>query len=238
MIKLFRRIRQRLLSENKFSKYLIYAAGEIVLVVIGILIALKINHWNNYATDREKEKAILEEVNREFRLNKLEFNRAKSYHQTSDRLLDTLLASLPWTDDDLGRLFPSFEEAVGTWTLNPSQGVTNSLINSGNYELIQNDTLRNLLLRWNDVYEDFLEEELNHQKFRYEVMEPLVAEYTDLSMPNNPESMLKNSTFFKSVRFRNLLFLMKGRLSPVIKDLEDATVEEHINEIIRLTEQP
>ena len=46
MIKFFRRIRQKLLSENKFSKYLIYAIGEIILVVIGILIALQINNWN------------------------------------------------------------------------------------------------------------------------------------------------------------------------------------------------
>ena len=46
MIKFFRKIRQNLLSENKFSKYLIYAIGEIVLVVIGILIALQINNWN------------------------------------------------------------------------------------------------------------------------------------------------------------------------------------------------
>ncbi len=46
MIKLFRKIRQKLLSENKFSKYILYAIGEIVLVVIGILIALSINNWN------------------------------------------------------------------------------------------------------------------------------------------------------------------------------------------------
>ena len=46
MIKFFRKIRQKLLAENKFSKYLIYAIGEIVLVVIGILIALQINNWN------------------------------------------------------------------------------------------------------------------------------------------------------------------------------------------------
>ena len=46
MINFFRRIRQKLLSENKFSKYLVYALGEIVLVVIGILIALQINNWN------------------------------------------------------------------------------------------------------------------------------------------------------------------------------------------------
>ena len=46
MIKFFRKIRQRLLTENKFNKYLLYAIGEIVLVVIGILIALQINNWN------------------------------------------------------------------------------------------------------------------------------------------------------------------------------------------------
>jgi len=46
MIKFFRRIRQQLLTENKFSKYLLYAIGEIVLVVVGILIALQINIWN------------------------------------------------------------------------------------------------------------------------------------------------------------------------------------------------
>jgi hypothetical protein len=46
MIKFFRKIRQRLLTQNKFSKYLLYAIGEIVLVIIGILIALSINNWN------------------------------------------------------------------------------------------------------------------------------------------------------------------------------------------------
>ena len=46
MIKFFRKIRQNLLTDNKFSKYLIYAFGEIILVVIGILIALQINNWN------------------------------------------------------------------------------------------------------------------------------------------------------------------------------------------------
>lgn len=54
MIKFFRKIRQRLLTENKFSKYLIYAVGEIFLVVIGILIALSINNWN----DRRKKNNL------------------------------------------------------------------------------------------------------------------------------------------------------------------------------------
>ncbi|GAA4806555.1 DUF6090 family protein [Litoribaculum gwangyangense] len=62
MIKFFRRIRQRLLSENKFSKYLIYAIGETILVVIGILIALSINNWNEDKKARIYEEKMLTEI--------------------------------------------------------------------------------------------------------------------------------------------------------------------------------
>lgn len=55
MLKIFRKIRQELLSENKFTKYLLYAIGEIILVVIGILIALQINNWNE---ENKIEKSI------------------------------------------------------------------------------------------------------------------------------------------------------------------------------------
>ena len=47
MIKLFRKIRKRLLTENKFSKYLVYAIGEILLVMIGILLAFQVDSWND-----------------------------------------------------------------------------------------------------------------------------------------------------------------------------------------------
>ncbi|MFD2917130.1 DUF6090 family protein [Psychroserpens luteus] len=55
MIKFFRKIRQKMLTENKFSKYLLYAIGEIILVVIGILIALSINNWNQ---DKQQQKIL------------------------------------------------------------------------------------------------------------------------------------------------------------------------------------
>ena len=59
MIKYFRKIRQRLLTDNKFSKYLLYAIGEIILVVIGILIALQINNWNAEQKIKKEEIGIL-----------------------------------------------------------------------------------------------------------------------------------------------------------------------------------
>ncbi len=62
MIKFFRKIRQKLLTENKFSKYLLYAIGEIVLVVIGILIALSLNNWNGDQKRSQQELDLMAEM--------------------------------------------------------------------------------------------------------------------------------------------------------------------------------
>ena len=62
MIHFFRLIRQGLLSQNRFSNYMLYAIGEILLVVIGILIALSINNWNENRKSKEKEIKLLIEL--------------------------------------------------------------------------------------------------------------------------------------------------------------------------------
>jgi hypothetical protein len=62
MITLFKKIRQRLLMENKTSKYFKYAIGEIILVVIGILIALQINNWNENRKETIEETAVLKNL--------------------------------------------------------------------------------------------------------------------------------------------------------------------------------
>ncbi|MFT4832575.1 MAG: hypothetical protein ACI815_002231 [Psychroserpens sp.] len=62
MIKFFRNIRQKMVTENKFSKYLLYAIGEIILVVIGILIALQINNWNENKKSENQLNNIYKEV--------------------------------------------------------------------------------------------------------------------------------------------------------------------------------
>src|SRR5210317_1905039 len=62
MIKFFRKIRQKLLSENKFGKYLLYAIGEIALVMIGILLALQVNNWNDAKNNKISEQKILSEI--------------------------------------------------------------------------------------------------------------------------------------------------------------------------------
>ncbi|MBM1104513.1 hypothetical protein JQC67_00040 [Aurantibacter crassamenti] len=70
MIKFFRSIRQQLLSENKFSKYLLYAIGEIILVVIGILIALSINNWNEGRKLENDRLKLMRDLKKELLINK------------------------------------------------------------------------------------------------------------------------------------------------------------------------
>ncbi len=79
MIKFFRRIRQKLLSENKFSKYLLYAIGEIVLVVIGILIALSINNWNEDRKLKQLKREYLYSLKRDLTADLTLLNEAFLY---------------------------------------------------------------------------------------------------------------------------------------------------------------
>jgi hypothetical protein len=81
MIKFFRKIRQRLLTENKFSKYLLYAIGEIVLVVIGIMIALQVNNWNQNRKQLDNEVQLYSKLYND--LNSEYLNVAKEYEQFS-----------------------------------------------------------------------------------------------------------------------------------------------------------
>ena len=74
MIKLFRNIRQNLLAEGKTSRYLKYAIGEIILVVIGILIALSINNWNENRKERLLERRYLYDLRADLQKDSLAIN--------------------------------------------------------------------------------------------------------------------------------------------------------------------
>lgn len=153
MIKFFRKIRQGLLTENKFSKYLIYAIGEIVLVVIGILIALQINNWNEQHKTHAKQEAYLQLIKGEMsnNLESLRTEKVKlstsidSQKQILELMHDqTALATI--SEEDLSlMMLPalSFQIAV-----NIEQGVLSELISSGGLKEIENDSISTMLSSW------------------------------------------------------------------------------------------
>ena len=112
MIKFFRRIRQRMLTENKFSKYILYAVGEIVLVVIGILIALQINNWNESQVLHQKVTVQLQNLSSgiQYDLRMLNFHKDANetrFHSWQHILKyaekdSVILTELPWSEDNRG----------------------------------------------------------------------------------------------------------------------------------------
>ncbi len=95
MIKFFRKIRQDLLMENKTGKYFKYAIGEIVLVVIGILIALQINNWNTERQNENIKTSLLVKLEAELDYNTNRLDTLSSLYndlkKQNIKLYDTLL---------------------------------------------------------------------------------------------------------------------------------------------------
>ena len=102
MIKFFRKIRQNMIMENKVSKYILYAIGEIVLVVIGILIALQLNNWNEWKKERVVEREILIDLveNLEINIRTIEFDIEYLYllDRSSEVVLSIIYNNQPYVD--------------------------------------------------------------------------------------------------------------------------------------------
>ena len=145
MINFFRKIRKKLADDNKPLKYMRYAIGEIVLVVIGILIALSINNWNNERSDRDKEMVILTEMIRNLNLNIKQFS-AEIVNQDSiirniDVIMDQIKNNKPF-HDSLGIKYASI-----SWTeeFNFANSAFETLKTTG-LDLISSDSLREQII--------------------------------------------------------------------------------------------
>jgi len=142
MLTFFRRIRKGLLEGGRTSKYLLYAIGEIALVVIGILIALQINNWNEWRKDRSKESEVLEEVAQNIESNIAAMERyiqgASQYDRYSDYVISVLEGQIPYSDsvDNILNLAKQRRS-----DFNFSEVGYETLVNTG-IDLVQNDSLK------------------------------------------------------------------------------------------------
>ena len=150
MIKFFRKIRQSLISEGKTGTYLKYAIGEIILVVIGILIALQINNWNENRINNKEEKTILQALKREFTENKKILSSTSKRHKKVLGLLTEFNELIsPEPSEIANQRIDSLMFGVG-WLpqYSPKDGVINSLVSSGKISLIRNNELSSKLSSW------------------------------------------------------------------------------------------
>ena len=99
MIKFFRNIRQQLLRDNRVSKYLLYAMGEILLVVIGILIALQVNNWNEKQKNLELVTSTIDALETELEDNFYHANFVLGFWKTQDSICKMVLFDQLTVDD-------------------------------------------------------------------------------------------------------------------------------------------
>tara|TARA_R110002072_G_scaffold1380_2_gene11564 strand:- start:9166 stop:9873 length:708 start_codon:yes stop_codon:yes gene_type:complete len=149
MIKFFRKIRQNLIKENKISKYLMYALGEIILVIIGILFALQINNWNEEnKTEQELQSSMvsmIEELNENINfLNK----EKESFQLRLERT--TKLIENKATDKDLKEIIEYIGQDVNS---RPFKKVFELIKENKQLQLIEN---KELIKSINNFYEYIL----------------------------------------------------------------------------------
>jgi len=174
MIKFFRRIRQKLLEENRFSKYLIYALGEIILVVIGILIALQLNSWNEVKKENKEEQRILallkEEVSRDISHLKALVKSGQQRAIEMDSLMISLANDSPNDTNWFLRLTYSSLGREGYFK--SSAGTYEESLASGSIKYIENETLRQKIFTYySDVKLNYTDK--NAQKIIYENLYPV-----------------------------------------------------------------
>ena len=165
-------------DDNKPMKYMRYAIGEVVLVVIGILIALSINNWNEARKERLEEMVILKQLQTEFISNLTQLDQKiaskKDLMNSAMQLFHYIdypnLLDKDSIDFHLARTLPYS-------TFDP---IVNDLASSGSLRIITNNRLKQILSFWTSEIADVREDELNWKYYRNEIYIPFLIEHYQL----------------------------------------------------------
>lgn len=226
-MKFFRKIRQEFLFKGKTFKYLKYALGEIILVVIGILIALQINNWNEEKQLKQEELKTLKSLQESIKINKGELattlNAQIDRNQSLQEVLFSEIKNRP-----VRQLDSLITANVGNHTFDPSTGIYNAMINSGKIELISNETIKNRISKLYDQVRDYQESEDEITDYTKAHLEPYFIDNYFIEpavlvqlRERTPEETQKDREFygkvFSSTTVKNMYILLLYKMGEVIK---------------------
>ncbi|MFY9243110.1 MAG: DUF6090 family protein [Polaribacter sp.] len=236
MIKFFRKIRQNLLMENKTGKYVKYAIGEIVLVIIGILIAVSINGWNEDRKLKNAEQSILKDLKQEMIINlkALEFaitENEKSFQAAIEmRALFKDRAAFDKMSDTL--FYESIRKINWNVTYDPQNGILNSIISSGQINQLSNKELKYLLASLKELTIDAIE---NTRKIEAQRDDLMKSAWTSAMIVKDGKNLGYNvKSIYEHPEFRwatNHLFYFQ-RKDGLEEEKELKGTLEHIIELI------
>lgn len=217
-----------MLTENKFSKYLLYAIGEIILVVIGILIALSLNNWNEEKKTIAEEKVLLSSLLEDFKNNKLTIENQIYWYNYFIPFYESKLHYMGTNANELNQGMK--DTLISKVFMNPifSIGTLNSITNSDQSELIQNTELKRMLNAYTSGIDLNLKRLEEIDELRTKQLEPLIEsrvsllertinkhKYADL-LPNALTS--DYNALLNDVKFQNTLLKMLELINRYISD--------------------
>ncbi len=184
MINFLRKFRQKLLGEKKLSAYLLYGIGEVVLVVIGILIALQVNNWNNQKKERDKESYYLKSIKASIALSQNELDRVISDAALISASADTLFRMLAHQKYGLlqGQLLDSLLFSAADYSrISLNDGGIREILNTGALDIIRDEQIRIALASWDEHIHKIrkFEEETQYQSRNYN---KFLDDYVDYSL--------------------------------------------------------
>jgi hypothetical protein len=255
MLKFFRKIRKELIAEKKVSNYLLYAIGEIVLVVIGILIALAIDNANEQSIKREKEQIYLMGLRDEFETSQTKLKELiifnKQSYEDSKKILVYMVDSENLPDEqELANLL--YNALAFDISFNPNNSLLMEMINSGSLKDIANPRLRILLTNWVSNIEDISKQEMMLANERDKILDMFRSEENsiktlydltgvsnELGIPTSSDRT-SNRNLLKSKEFENnmLMFILTSiktetlHYDPLMQSMEEIleTIDGEIKE--------
>ena len=243
MIKFFRRIRQNLIMENRTGKYLKYAIGEIILVVIGILIALQINTWNQNYKDSKEEYFVLEKLQENVKTDTV--NLKNSLSRIQSFLDDLKVIEQEMKDETLNsfsvELSGPLLSVVGT---NLETTTWENLKSTGKLGLLKNRILVDSLQAYYKTFENVNQYWVEgFQSYNRGILAPKFFEFDDLaffapkgSFLNEDIQRLPPVKYGDDVFFRNAVRFRIGALNS-IKAVFESDLKRAVAMLNRFTKE-
>jgi hypothetical protein len=167
MIKFFRKIRHNLIKKNKTGKYLKYAIGEIVLVMIGILLALQVNDWNNEKNRNNKEIVIKEQLIVDLVTSKIQLEKLIEAQEKRAEASAIICHSFWKNKTPHDSIIDYMRMPLGNTVYSPVLGTAKSLINSGNLSVIKSNKLKNAITAYVERIENNLKDISRYEETYY-----------------------------------------------------------------------
>ena len=137
--------------------------------MIGILLALQVNNWNQNRQEAKKQEFFIREINTEFRANKIQLESKLQAFEDMRDFCNEVSVHFPLTQDNvdsaMAKYIRPYMQPERMYSFDPSQSSIESLVNSSSIDLIKSEKLINLLISWKGIFMDYKEDELIFSEF-------------------------------------------------------------------------